>query len=202
MTIDDGPPVGYATYAEPAEPTSTTGSPARGVLVLLGIAGGAGVVLGVVAGWLWVSLSDPPRIRLAADGGAYLGEVALNQQAGITMWFLAIGVVLGLVAGALVGWFGQRFGWLAVLAVLVLCTVATLESRYLGVHVFGADAASEVASAHPGDLIRLGVKLDTLVGYLGWPIGGLLGALGAIAFWGRVESPRDLPPPSPTIASS
>lgn len=198
MTIDDLPPVGYA---EDAEPTSTRTSAIRGVVQLFGIVVVLGLLLGVLAGWLWVSLSTPPRVRLAPNGGAYLGEVALNQQSGVTMWFLAIGVVLGLVVGVLVSWFGQRFGWVAVLAVLVVCVVASLVSRYFGVHVFGADAASEAASAHPGDLIRLGVTLDTRIAYLGWPIGGLLGALGAIACWGRPDTPRD-PAASPPISSA
>lgn len=178
----------------------SVGSPARGLVALFGGAALAGVVLAPIAGWLWVVVSDPPKVPLYANGGLYLGEQALNQQAGVTLWFLVLGLGFGAVAGLVVGWVGQRFGWLTVLAVLLLCLIASVGSWYLGVHVFGPDPKAEASGARVGDLIQVGVQLDTRVAYLGWLIGGLLGALAAIASWSRAGqadegAPADQPSP-------
>lgn len=166
---------------------------ARSVVALFSVSLLAGLVLGSLAAWLWVSLSDPPQARLYSNGGIYLGEQALNQQAGITLWFFVIGAGFGVVAGLAVSWVGFRFGWLTVAAVVALCVVGSIVSRYAGVHVFGPDPHAQAAHASTGDLIRLGVQVDTWVAYLGWPIGGVLGALAGIAGWSRHEKPSSWP---------
>jgi hypothetical protein len=139
----------------------------------------------LLVGWLWVVLSDPPQVPLARGGGIFLGEEALDQQSGVTMWFIVLGAGFGALAGLVVGWIGQRFGWLSVAAVLLLCGVATVVSATLGIHVFGPDLRSEAAGASVGDLIRVDMSLGSWVAYLGWPLGGLVGVLAAIAGWSR-----------------
>jgi hypothetical protein len=154
---------------------------------------GVGALLSLLVGWLWVVLSNPPTVPLARGGGLFLGEQALDQQSGVTLWFLVLGAGFGAAAGLAVGWWGQRFGWLTVVGVLLLCGVATVLSRYLGVHLFGSDPRSESANASVGDPIRLDVSLDTWVAYLGWPLGGLAGALAAIFGWSRSSLPPQMP---------
>jgi len=149
-----------------------------------------------------VALADPPTVRLAADGGLYLGEQALNQQSEVTLWFLAVGAAFGALAGVGVGWFGRRFGWPTVLAVLLLCAVGAAASGYLGVHVFGPDPVAAAAHAAVGTPVQLGVRIDTRVAYLGWPIGGLVGVLAAIACWSRAETSPVEASSSPTIEAS
>ena len=65
------------TYGEPPPPT-----PRRDprVAVLFGCCILVGAALAPIAGWLWAALADPPTVRIASDGGLYLGEQALNQQ--------------------------------------------------------------------------------------------------------------------------
>lgn len=166
---------------------------------LLGLCLALGAALGPLAAWIWVSIADPPTVALAADGGLYLGEQALDQQSGVTLWFLVIGGCFGVVAGLVVCWFGRRSGWWSVVGVLALCTVGAVVSRYVGVHVLGSDPQVAAGDAHVGDLVQLGVQLDTWVAYLGWPIGGLIGALGAIACWDRSQRPPQTSPASPTL---
>ncbi len=184
------------TYGEPPPPT-----PRRDprVAVLFGCCILVGAALAPIAGWLWAALADPPTVRIASDGGLYLGEEALNQQSGVTLWFLVVGAAIGALAGLAVGWFGRRFGWPTVLGVLVVCVVGAVGSRYLGQHVFGPDPAAAAAHATVGTPIQLGVRLDTWVAYLGWPIGGLVGALVAITCWSRSETPSQSPPSSPSL---
>lgn len=185
------------TYGEPPQPEPHRD---RRLLVLFGSCVLIGAVLAPIAGWVWVAVADPPSGLVAPNGGLYLGEQALNQQSEVTLWFLAVGAAFGAVAGLGVGWFGQRFGWPTVFAVLVLCAVGSVGSWYLGVHLFGSDPKDAFAGAAVGTPIRMNVQLDTWVAYLGWPIGGLLGALAAIVTWSRSEIPPQ-GPPSPTLYS-
>ena len=188
----------YGASVAPSAGARRTAPAGRSLGTLLVAACVAGVALGVLAGWLWVVLSDPPRARLYSDGGIYLGEQALNQQSGVTLWFLVLGAAFGAAAGLLLSVIGARFGWLTVGAVLVLSVVGCIVSRYAGMDVFGSDPRAEAASASTGDLVRLGVQVDTWVAYLGWPIGGVLGSLGGIVTW----SWRDTTVISPTLDST
>jgi hypothetical protein len=167
-------------YVRPPVPDRPS---AKAVLALFGICAGSGALLSLFVGWLWVTVANPPAAPLAPGGGVFLGEEALNRQSGVTLWFFMLGVGFGAAVGLVVGWIGQRYGWVAIIAVLLLCVVATILTRYLGVHLYGPDPRSEAADAKVGDLIQLDVSVDTWVAYLGWPIGGLVGVLGAIAGW-------------------
>jgi hypothetical protein len=186
-------------YGEPRPPKPRQRLDRR-VLGLFGCCILVGAALAPFAGWVWVALANPPTVPVASDGGLYLGEQALNQQSGVTLWFLVVGAAFGAVAGLVVGWLGRRYGWPTVLAVLVLCAIGSVGSRYLGVHVFGPDPAAAAEHAAVGTPIQLDVGLDTWVAYLGWPIGGIVGVLAAISAWSRSESSPE-PPSSPTLYS-
>ena len=99
----------------------------------------AGVVLGVVGGYLWSVIADPP-VGILTDRGVFLtDELAYNQQVVVTLWFLVLGAGLGLIGGFVLGLRGRRHGVAVVVAVLVLTAIAAAVSAYLGIHVFGPD---------------------------------------------------------------
>lgn len=162
------------------------GATRSGLLVLLvgGVAGGvAGALLG---GWLWVVLAAPPQVAVASDGNPYPTELQYTQIASSALWFLGIGVVLGLVAGLVYGWYGARYGVWVVIGTLLLSGIATAGGAWLGLHVFGAGAdAAEIQAAAGNGKVSLGVHLSSWVAYLGWPIGGLAGAVLATLGWFR-----------------
>jgi uncharacterized membrane protein YeaQ/YmgE (transglycosylase-associated protein family) len=139
----------------------------------------AGVVVAFPAAWVWGQVAHPPAGELTKTG-LVLGEVQLNQQSGVTLWFLVVGAVAGFLAGLLVGWLGRRRGVVVVVAVVVLCVVGAWLSGYLGIHVFGPDEKAEAATASVGDLVTSRLTLGTDLAYLGWPIGGLAGACLAL----------------------
>ncbi len=161
----------------------------------------AGAVVAFPAAALWVWLADPPAIKVT-EAGAFFGEAELNSQVEVTLWFLAIGVLLGLVCGLVVGAVGNRHGAVTVLAVLVLCAVASGISAYVGTAVWGPSGPSKSDRPLPGDLFESKLQIGSKIAYLGWPIGGLVGAVAAITRWPRIENSPTPATPSDTILSN
>jgi hypothetical protein len=167
-------------------------SAARSDLLFVLAAAVAGVVLAFPTAWLWLLVADPPTGELTKSG-VILGELQLNQQSGVTLWFLAIGFLVGLPTGAAVGWLGRRRGLAVVVAVVALSAVATGLTAFLGIHVFGPDQQAEAAAASPGDSITSRVTVGADPAYLGWPIGALSGTCLALLGWSRLD--KRVPPP-------
>lgn len=143
-----------------------------------------GAFAGVLVGWLWTKLAAPPAAVVTSDGVVF-GETELNQQVGVTMWFLVTGLAAGLVIGFLLAWRGSRHGLTVVLAVLLACVLGSLVSYWTGVHIFGPDTKSQLASAAVGQRVTAPLSVGTPIAFFGWPVGGLVGALLAISWWPR-----------------
>ncbi len=177
---------GSSAAAEPSLPSLTWRDTCRFVLVSALL----GAVLSVPAAFVWTKIANPPTAELTKQG-VFLGEVQLNQQAEVTLWFLVVGVAFGLVAGLVVGWRGQRRGVVTVVAVIVMCAVAVALTAYLGVSVFGPDAEEQAKTAALGAQITSDLSIGSPVVYLGWPIGGMVGACLAIFWWPiRTNNPK------------
>lgn len=160
-----------------------------------------GAALGLPAGFIWIRAAEPPSSALTSDG-VFFGETELNQQVGVTLWLLAVGVTLGLLAGLVVGWFGRRHGVATVLALLALCATATLVTYWTGVHLFGpADEKAQLAGAQVGDQITGKLEVGTLVAHLGWPIGGLLGGIAAMFRWPQQQVVLPVLPASSSVVA-
>jgi hypothetical protein len=158
----------------------------RSAAVFVGVCALTGAVLAFPAAWVWLKAADPPAGVLTKQGskqGISLGEVQLNQQAGVTLWFFVVGLGIGLLAGLVVGWLGRRLGVVTVWAVLVLCAIAAGLTAFLGISVFGPNEKAEASNASVGDQITSKLTVGSDLVYLGWPIGGLVGSCLAIVFW-------------------
>lgn len=158
----------------------------------------AGAVLAIPGALIWIWLADPPSAPAAQDDRVLWGELQFDQQVGVTMWFILVGFAVCAVAGLVVGWLGQRFGWVTVVGVLAMCSIAGGLGAVLGEHVLGPDQQAQLAAAGPGDVVTASLSVGTPIAYLAWPIGGLVGAIGAIVTWSRPIRPL-LPPPSSTV---
>jgi len=172
-----------------------------GSLVFVGWCIAAGGVVAFPAAALWVWLADPPAVEVT-ETGAFFGEAELNQQVEVTLWFFVIGALLGLACGLIVGAVGNRHGVVTVVAVLVLCAVASGISAYVGIAVWGPVGPSQSDPGPTvGDVFQSGLRIDSLIAYLGWPIGGLVGAVAAITRWPRGEDASQLTAPSDIVLS-
>lgn len=146
----------------------------------------AGVATALLSGWLWVVLASPPQVHVTSNGNVYPTELQYTQIAASSLWFLAVGLVLGFLAGLALGWYGARYGAWVIIGTLLLCGIATAGAGWLGLHLFGGGAGAQQVQAAAGEgTVPLGVHLDTWVAYLGSPIGGLAGAVLATWVWFR-----------------
>jgi hypothetical protein len=127
-------------------------------------------------------LGDAPA-GLATATGVQFGETELDQHVGVTMWFLVIGFTLGVVAGSVLAWRRPQHGVVTVLAVVLACIVAALVSYWTGAHLLAPDTKADFASARVGSRVPTAVGVDTLIAFLGWPVGGLSGTVAAILWW-------------------
>jgi len=141
-------------------------------------------VAGLFAGLLWHLLSSPPNYTIGADHGAIITEQGLSQAFAMDIWFLFIGVAVGLAVGA-IGWvlFHQE-GWPMVVVViggaLIAGLLAWLFGQWFGPHGF----AERVVAAEPGDRVPMDLQLHSLWLLLVWPLAAILPVLG-LAIWNQ-----------------
>ncbi len=164
----------------------------RGRLTFLALSLLAGAVAGLVTGLTWSRISSPPSVPMTRTG-AIFGESQLDQQVGVTFWYLVLAVTVGVGLGFLCAWRRFRYGLVAVAAVAISTVAAGGVCYWTGVHVFGPDASAQLATATVGQRITAPLDLGTRIVFLGWPAGGLAGALVAIWCW-----PRQVPSIVPT----
>jgi hypothetical protein len=147
----------------------------------------AAAAAGIPGGWLWTKLATPPS-GVLTSGGVVFGETQLNQDVGVTMWFIVTGVAVSFVVGLVCAWRGSPYGVATVLALVAACVGGSLVSYWVGVHLFGPDTKAQLATAKVGQHITTAVSVGTKIAFLSWPIGGLAGTLVAIAWWPRAGS--------------
>jgi ribose/xylose/arabinose/galactoside ABC-type transport system permease subunit len=139
-----------------------------------------GVVAGFAGGAAWAALADPPKALITQRGAFLVSEVSYDHQVTVTLWFLVVGIVGGLVVGAVIGLLGRRHGLAVVVAAILMSAVATGLAAWSGINVFGPDGPQPHGGS-PGDLVPTALSITSDVAYLGWPIGALIGVLLATA---------------------
>ena len=184
----------------PGGPAAEAQSSSVGARVLLVFACAvAGAALALVAGWAWVTVSDPPSAELTAQGGIFVGEAEYDQQVGVTLWFIVVTLLFGVISGLAVAWRGYRHGLVVVLAILAMSIGGSLLTARFGIDLFSADPRAQLATAKPGDLITSEVNIGTKIAYLGWPIGGMIGAMAGVSGWPKRETRPSMPPLSSNL---
>lgn len=200
----------YPVAPPPPEGDEVEGPPSSSVerLVFFAICLVVGATAALPAGWLWVALADPPSTRLTTSGLEF-GELAFDHVSAITFWFVAVGFAFGLVLGLVAALLGRRHGIVTVLAILVMCWIGTTLTLWCGVHLFGPDhpvdfvalfdatpkeRTQTLSSFENGDLLVSSLKLTTWVGLLGWPVGGMVGALVGAFWWPKAPKSPWMPP--------
>ncbi len=193
-----GPPPPWHGHAPPVPEPDPELTSILAMVVLIVVCAVAGAVLALAAGWIWVAVANPPSAQLTAEG-VFFGEAELDQESGVTFWFMVVTLAFGVVSGLVVAWRGYRYGVGTVLAVLVLSVVGSWLTFQFGHHLFGADVQAQLDTADVGDTITAEVALGTNIAYLAWPVGGLIGVLAAVFAWPKHQNRPEVPPPSSNL---
>jgi hypothetical protein len=169
-----GAPFGATSPPQVSLDDEETSGADRVVFLLASVLGG--VIAGFAGGALWAALADPPKALITGQGAFLVSELSYNARVTVTLWFLAVGVLGGIVGGAVIGLLGRRHGPASVVASLLMSAVASGLAAWSGIHVFGPDGPQPHSGA-PGDYVTTALAITSDVAYLGWPIGALLGVL-------------------------
>jgi hypothetical protein len=135
------------------------------------------LLLGIVAGLVWVQLASPAEWEVR-DGGIVLTEAASRGQFSVIVVFVAIGVALSIVAGWGATWALPALGWLVIPVVVLLTTLAALIAWRVGVEL-GPPPPTSVTDVAVGDRVPAQLFVDGVAPFLAWPIFGLVGVIGA-----------------------
>ncbi len=151
----------------------SSGSPAlRDTARVLGLL----LVLGLLCGVLWSLVVTPAQFTKLATGGS-MGEDQLGLMFAADGWYVAIALVAGTVAGfGLSRW---RVSDALRTSVLLVLGSAVAAAAMAGTgHLLGpGDPKTALDAARLGARVPDQLTVDTVVVYLAWPVGVLLGAL-------------------------
>ncbi len=184
---------GPAVHPHEPHPNSPDGQEPTGrlvaeSLVFVLVSAMAGVAVAYPLARTWVALASPPRLMVSGGGVSY-GESEMNALTGIPGWFVVIGMVAGLAGGALLAWFGRRYGQLVVVAALLFSVTAAVLTRAIGIHWLSAPSLrDQLDTAANGDTVQMPVQLGSRSLLLAWPVGALAGVVAVVALlWPRKE---------------
>ena len=154
------------------------------VLSWLGILAGLSVVVGALCALLWARLVHLPAYVVGADHFAVMSEEGHTEVFASDAWFVVIGLVAGLVLGALAwSWFAS-LGWpvgpIATASGVVAGLLCWGVGQLLGPGAFDA----RVAQAAPGDEVRIAFELHTPAALAAWGAAAALPVLLAALFLG------------------
>lgn len=152
------------------------------------------VILGVVVGWLWSVLADPP-VFTVTGGQALMGEQEAGRQFGVAADFIWLGAIAAALGGLVVGWFADRLGWTYLVFLIVAATIGSCVAWRLGVLLGPVDPRTVVATGE-GDTIAARLAIDSLGALLIWPVAAMLGSILATMMLALVRPETPLGEPS------
>jgi hypothetical protein len=135
------------------------------------------ILVGIVAGLLWVALTDR-WYWTVTNGRLTMGEAAAIGQFRAVAMFVAIGVGVCAVWGAMVG-ATSRASWRLVPFLIAGALVAAVVAWQVGLLVGPQDPSSHAERLSEGDKVAAQFVVDSVAPFLLWPVGALGGLLAA-----------------------
>lgn len=170
----------YATpYSTPATPGPRLVDDLRaGALTIV-----VSVLVGAPLGLLWAAVA--PRVDVVVTGQ----DVALAEPDSSAFiagdgFFLAAVALAGLVGGVVAWWLGREHGPAVVAGLTLGGLAAAYVAMVVGQQVGFADVERAVEAGRQGAL-ELNLRLRAQEALVGWPVGSLLGYVGAAFVRGR-----------------
>ena len=125
-------------------------------------------VVAVVAGIVWNRLVVLPTYQIGEDFRARIPESGLTQIVGTDVCFTLIGLVGGLVLGAMAWILFHDLGWPVTLIAGGGALAAGIASRYVGQFIGPRNFDERIASATIGDLVRVDFTANSWVPMAVW----------------------------------
>ncbi len=143
---------------------------ARWLLIMAAIC----LTVGAVAGAVWAMLVPLSLYQVREDGRATTTERGLAGYIAGDAWFVAIGVVLGLV----IGWWCWRWfgglGWPAAVLAVLASTGTGLMCWWVGWMIGPGPIDARLALAQPGQQLPIELTVRGPAAVLAWPFAALL----------------------------
>jgi hypothetical protein len=192
----------YAATVTPGSEASVRGPSPIGLAdVWTAVLGTVAVVLvGVVAGFLWLWIAQRPHGVVSAGNGKSVQFDSANKVfASADVTFLFIGVGAGLVCGLVATILARRRGVAVSIAMAVGGTLASLLAAFIGRALSGGPQDYWLARASVGPH-RYFIELTTRRFLVGWPIAALLVVFVVGLF--TPDRPVEVEPTEPAPAES
>jgi hypothetical protein len=198
-------PYGSSPYALTVTPGADAQVRSRSLIgladVWTAVLGTVAVILvGVVAGFLWVWIAPRPHGVVAAGSGKSIQFDSANKVfAAADVTFLFIGVGAGLLCGIVASILARRRGVAVSVAMAVGGTLASLLAAFIGRALSGGPQDYWLARASVGPH-RYFIELTTRRFLVGWPIAALLVVFVVGLF--TPDWPVEIEPTEPAPAES
>ncbi|MBV9821679.1 MAG: hypothetical protein JO144_05495, partial [Actinobacteria bacterium] len=159
----------------------------------------AALLLGVAPylGMLWEKLAPAPTY-INLGGSIYLNNQDTDQFLADDTWFLVLGLLAGLIAGAL-GYWRYRRGLPAMLGLTGAAMLGSLIARHVGVALGPPPIALAALGVPDGSTVHAMISLKAHAVLLAWPVGVLLAYVCLIA---GLERPARQPVPDAEAAQA
>lgn len=166
-------------YAEPEPARPTVAADARAGL----LAAVVSVLVGAPVGLLWAALA--PRVDVVIAGTeVQLAEPGSNAFIAADGAFLVAVALAGVVGGVLAWALGREHGPSVVVGLTAGGVLAAVVAMMVGEQV-GLDQVEQAVRAGQQGLLELNLRLRAREALVGWPVGALLGYVGASFVGGR-----------------
>jgi len=160
----------------------------------VGVLAGLAVVVGVLGSLVWARMVHLPVYVIGPDHVAVMTERGHSELFASDAWFVAIGLVGGLVLGGLAwSWF-RSLGWPVVLIALGAGLVAGLVCREIG-QLWGPGPLDvRLDHANPGDTVPAAFQLHSPAALAAWAMAAVLPTLLASALGPELSPHGDAGP--------
>lgn len=129
-------------------------------------------------GWVWEWLAPAPAY-VNIDGSVFAADEDSSEFIAADVWFLCIGLLVGLVCGALAYWRYRR-ALPAMIAVTAAAFAAALIARQTGEQFGPIDLAQAALGTVDGEKVDGAIEVRSNIALLGWPIGVLVAYVSMI----------------------
>ncbi|KQW53317.1 hypothetical protein ASC77_03240 [Nocardioides sp. Root1257] len=149
----------------------------RRLVAQLGLVVAGFAVVGVLAGVVWQWLWTPTMGVAYSHTWTAADAIGLQQEFSGTGWYVAVGVVAGLVAGVATALLAVRVPLLTLAAVVVGSVLAAWLMLVVGTALGPADQDAVAATAADGTKIPMALAVTGRSPWIALPSGALIGVV-------------------------